>query len=300
MIFIDEQKFKNFSGIYCIRQISKELYYIGQTSMPFAKRFWNHRWKLNDNSHDNKHLQNSWNKYGENDFEFKVLYILKDGDDIDQIEIQYIEKYDSYKNGFNMTTGGDGKRNCPMSENAKKIVGEKNRIHNLGKKASEETKEKMRNSSRHKTPSKENLQKLRESRIGSKWDEGFKQKMRERQTGSNNAVAVINEKIAFEIKIKLMNHNKRTDIAKEFNIDYAVVKSILENKTWKHVYVDGWEDFVREYNKNKQKLLLDEQVREIRCYLEQGLTANKISVICNVGCSVVYAIKQNRTYKNVI
>jgi DNA invertase Pin-like site-specific DNA recombinase len=135
---------------------------------------------------------------------------------------------------------------------------------------------------------------------GSKWDEGFKQKMRERQTGSNNAVAVIDEDIAFEIKIKLMNHNKRTDIAKEFNIDYAVVKSILENKTWKHVYVDGWEDFVREYNKNKQKLLLDEQVREIRCYLEQGLTANKISAICNVGCSVVYAIKQNRTYKNVI
>lgn len=60
------------SGIYCIRHIQSNNIYIGS-----AKDFWTrwryHFWELNNNKHHSKHLQNAWNKYGADAFEFKIL-----------------------------------------------------------------------------------------------------------------------------------------------------------------------------------------------------------------------------------
>lgn len=267
--------------------------------MKFIKRYWHHRWKLRNNCHDNKFLQNTWNKHGEDDFVFEVVEVLHKDDNMNLYEIEYIEKYDSYNNGFNLTTGGEGKKNCPMPEHAKLIVGAKNRKHNLGKKHSKETREKMRLSSPRRKLTKRQIDILRASRIGSKHTDEAKQKMREKKLGSRNAVSVINEEQAYEIKQRLIDGERIIDVSTNMDIDYAIIKAILQCKTWNHVEVDGWTEFIQQYNKNKKQLLSDDDVLKIRSLLKEEYTAKEISEICNIGISVVYGIKQNRTYKNV-
>lgn len=60
------------SGIYKITNKINSKFYIG-SSFNIDKRKREHLYKLNNNIHHNKYLQNAWNKYGENNFEFLVI-----------------------------------------------------------------------------------------------------------------------------------------------------------------------------------------------------------------------------------
>ncbi len=60
------------SGIYSIRNLVNGKIYIG-SSVLIAQRFRDHRKRLKKGNHDNIHLQRSWNKHGEQNFEFSVL-----------------------------------------------------------------------------------------------------------------------------------------------------------------------------------------------------------------------------------
>lgn len=60
-------------GIYIIKNnITKKLY-VGSTTMQMIKRLQHHYNQLSKNKHKNVYLQNTWNKYGENVFEFIAL-----------------------------------------------------------------------------------------------------------------------------------------------------------------------------------------------------------------------------------
>lgn len=61
------------SGIYCITNIIDNKRYVGSTAQTFHKRWWQHKNNLNKGNHNNPHLQNAWNKYGEESFSFEIL-----------------------------------------------------------------------------------------------------------------------------------------------------------------------------------------------------------------------------------
>jgi hypothetical protein len=64
---------------------------------------------LKQNNHTNKKLQNAWNTYGEDAFSFVYKkYEIEDEDELNDLEINTIKEYDSYTNGYNLTSGGDG------------------------------------------------------------------------------------------------------------------------------------------------------------------------------------------------
>ena len=46
-------------------------------------------------------------------------------------EEYYIKKFDTFENGFNLTTGGEKCKMSPLSEEAKRKIGEKNHIQKL-------------------------------------------------------------------------------------------------------------------------------------------------------------------------
>ena len=56
----------------------------------------------------NTKLTNAINKYGFDSIKWKIIFETEDINIINQKEIEFISKYDSIKNGYNTSTGGDG------------------------------------------------------------------------------------------------------------------------------------------------------------------------------------------------
>ena len=57
------------TGIYVIENLLDKKKYIG-SAKNIDKRWYQHKYTLNKNMHDNSYLQNAWNKYGKNNFIF--------------------------------------------------------------------------------------------------------------------------------------------------------------------------------------------------------------------------------------
>lgn len=94
-----------YSGIYCIENTQTGKRYIGQ-SKDIISRLNRHRNELKRGKHRNVLLQNSFNKYGLLFFKFYILELCP-LDSLNDKEIEYISKFDSYHNGYNLSPGGD-------------------------------------------------------------------------------------------------------------------------------------------------------------------------------------------------
>lgn len=64
------------SGVYQIQNKINSHKYIG-SSVNIDRRWREHKNALRKNSHHSSYLQRAWNKYGESNFEFKILVILE-------------------------------------------------------------------------------------------------------------------------------------------------------------------------------------------------------------------------------
>ncbi len=121
----------NNSGIYKItNKINNKVYY-GSASITFKTRWHTHVWELNNNRHHCYNLQNDWNNYGKDTFEFTIIEIIERKSLTKEqfrpiilaIEQKYINKY--WDNGVNCY-------------NIEKIAGSQ-----LGIKRSDETRKKI-------------------------------------------------------------------------------------------------------------------------------------------------------------
>lgn len=106
------------SGIYCIKNKVTGDRYIGQ-SKNIAKRISSHKTMLKYNKHQYSNgekslLQNAWNKYGENNFEFKIIEFCNE-DKLNEREIFWINKFKCNRSitgsGYNLNNGGAGTHN---------------------------------------------------------------------------------------------------------------------------------------------------------------------------------------------
>lgn len=88
---------KEISGIYAIKNLTNNKLYIGSTEN-FKIRCRGHKNKLLTNTHFNTHLQSSWNKYGENNFEFLCIKEIKFENyvDLDSFKKALIENEEYY------------------------------------------------------------------------------------------------------------------------------------------------------------------------------------------------------------
>lgn len=82
--------------------------YIGKTNN-IEHRIEQHISALRKNTHHSIKLQRAVNKYGLENFQFTYREVeIQNEEELNILEIQEIEKYDSYHNGYNETLGGDG------------------------------------------------------------------------------------------------------------------------------------------------------------------------------------------------
>lgn len=91
-------------GIYYIKNTLNNNMYIGQ-SVNIRTRFSAHKSSLKNNKHYNEKLQEDFNKYGMNIFEFGVLEECK-RESLDEKEQYYIKKYNTVESGYNNASGG--------------------------------------------------------------------------------------------------------------------------------------------------------------------------------------------------
>lgn len=103
-------------GIYKVENIINHKCYIGQ-SVQIEKRFKQHK-----NNYDNKneriydsYFYRAIRKYGIDNFKFEILELC-DQSELNDREAFWIKKFDSYKNGYNETLGGDGSIRVDRSE----------------------------------------------------------------------------------------------------------------------------------------------------------------------------------------
>lgn len=154
-------------GIYKITNLINNKVYIGQ-SVNIKKRIADHKYELNANHHCNSHLQNSYNKYRKDAFEFNIICECEESE-LDELECYYIKYYDSTNrlNGYNKESGGS--LNKHISEETRQNMRENRqgeKAHMFGKKHSEETKAKMRQIALGRVLSEEHKKKLSDAHKG--------------------------------------------------------------------------------------------------------------------------------------
>ena len=100
-----------------------EKYYIGQTVKTMERRAGKDgRGYGYTDPNCNTKFANSIRKWGWDAFERRVLEEVYE-EDLDKLEKFYIEHFDSYKNGYNETIGGEGVRGYNLKEESKKKIG---------------------------------------------------------------------------------------------------------------------------------------------------------------------------------
>ena len=97
-------------GIYKITNLKNNKGYIGQSS-DIKKRWRNHKFELKNNIHNNPYLQNAFNKYGEEAFEFRIIEKTSK-ENLDEAEEYWIDYFDSTnpEKGYNLKYGGNSSK----------------------------------------------------------------------------------------------------------------------------------------------------------------------------------------------
>ena len=92
--------------VYRITNIQTQKVYVGITEN-FEQRRKKHINELKKGNHHSPKLQNAWNYWGEDNFEWTVRTVqINQYDDLYDIEIAEIKKYNSYQDGYNCNSGG--------------------------------------------------------------------------------------------------------------------------------------------------------------------------------------------------
>lgn len=240
MVFNDYEKYKDLTGVYTITNLINNFVYVGATFSKFKFRYQTHKSSLKRNLHDNKNLQNDYNKYGTNVFEFNVIQVSNDIDEIKNIESNLISDYLNKNVCYNVRGGGENVGNV-TSETTKKKMSESHK----GKKLSEYQKECLIKYNKNKEIS-----------------EITKTKLSERFQGENSNFAKLTDDCVVEIKRKIINGMSDREIAAEYDVEEDCISNIRYNYRWKHIIVDGWEEY--QAVRKRRRKYTDEEILLIK------------------------------------
>ena len=220
MVKIENLNLEVYGIIYLIRNKVSGKCYVGQTqeekgfdyryyySGEGIERVYNYHKSLREHNRSyNEHLLRSIEKYGFEAFEVnKCLDYAFSLEELNIKEKVYIQLYDSLKNGYNETLGGDGTEGRPHSEETRQKISEARK----GKHHSEETRQKISEANKgdnhpmygkyHTEETKQKMSKIKKGENnpmhGNHHSEEVKQKIREGNKGkhlSNEAKQKISE-----------------------------------------------------------------------------------------------------------
>jgi len=227
------------SGIYKIINLTNNKFYIG-SSRNIRQRWSKHRSLLRKGVHENKHLQNAWILYGEQNFEFVILeevdekmLLSREQDLID--ETKCCEREIGYNKAENASSPMKGRKHT------KEV---KRKISNSlkGRKHSEETKRKISEATKGKIVSEESKKKMSKAKKGkipfcttlpkSKETRKKISEFAKTRTGFKNSNSRLTPEQIQNMKKdfieKILNNSQ---IAEKYNVSLSTVKRIKYGKT---------------------------------------------------------------------
>lgn len=95
--------------IYLITNQLNNKKYVGKTYRTLHRRKLDHIAESKRECSKHRPLYRAFNKYGVENFKFETLHFTVE-EDLEKMEIHYIRMFDTYRNGYNATLGGDGNR----------------------------------------------------------------------------------------------------------------------------------------------------------------------------------------------
>lgn len=107
-----------------------------------------HKSKKWDNNYkgSGQHLKSAFKKYGKDNFECHIISTADSLEELNEMEMVYIDLYCTMFTGYNLNEGGDGNKGYEHTEESKKKMAESLKGENnpcYGKHFSEETRKKM-------------------------------------------------------------------------------------------------------------------------------------------------------------
>lgn len=159
------------AGIYLILNTINNKVYIG-SSINIESRWYEHKWKLNKNRHGSKHLQATWNKYGKENFEFKIIEEILDKTKLIEREQYWLDFYKSYdrEKGYNTREKAEANYGLSPSVKTRKKISDGNK----GKIVSKETCKKISQALTGKIRTEESKQKQSQTLTGRKLPESHR------------------------------------------------------------------------------------------------------------------------------
>ena len=179
----------NDCGIYKITNTVTGDFYIG-SSCNLRLRIQDHKYKLVNNKHANRHLQNSYNKHGEQVFVFEIVLLCEV-----EYKLYFEQKFlDLFKPAYNIAANASAPwQGLRFSEEHKRKISEGQSgdlNHNFGKPLSEEAKCRLSEVNKGKVLSEETCAKMSESKkgennpgFGKHWSEEQKRRLSEANKG---------------------------------------------------------------------------------------------------------------------
>jgi group I intron endonuclease len=244
--------------IYCATCTINGKQYVGQTMRKFEVRQHDHMVEAKGNRR-NAHFYNAIRFYGWESFTWEILeQNLKSHKAIDEMEIFWISKLDTYNNGYNESLGGGGSSGIIVSVETRKKISEAN----MGRVFSAESK-----------------QKISQSHIGIRPSEKTKQKLRELNTGDNNPTSVLLSSAVADIKVALTSGITATSLAKQYKVKLYIIQDIKLVRTYKNVLPELNLQLLQAVRKPTVILQLDKQTGEvINEYFSQGEASRQTGI----------------------
>lgn len=190
----------NISGIYQIINKATGDYYLG-SSIDIPKRWSAHRNSMRRDANECRILQNAWNKYGEDSFEFKVIGTCPVDKLVDLETYMLNDLHPAYNIALDASAPMRGRTH---TEEHKKKIGRSGKTNPFyGRKHTTESLEKMRLAKVGKKASDATKAKQSLARRGKPKPESFRAKVAERMKGNTYGRASKGTKRSVETRLKI-------------------------------------------------------------------------------------------------
>ena len=258
--------------------------YIGVTSRGLDVRKYDH---LNDaRIGSSQHFHNAIRKYGKESFEWSILEECESWEELEKREIYYIEKFDSFNNGYNMTLGGLGSygmkgERCHSSKITDIQALEIYKLLIEGKPFKEISK--------LVGVSFNTVSRINRGTTFNHLYDVPAYKIRPRQSEN------MTEETALEIIELLLSGKSIDDISDEMNVNKSTVQNIFYGNTWFHLYDKPPCEIV---GLQKDKKISVEKAKEIiELIISTDLNMTQISNITGVKTGQIRSIYRGITFK---